>query len=486
MKRKKTNGNSQHLSTRKRRAFFVIVSLVPISFFIVAELALRLAQYGPDLSLFTTETLAGRTYHVMNAEVKNRYFPSMPFNPTTSPDYFEVPKPAATYRIFCLGGSTTVGYPYWYNGSFSSFLRDRLRTIFPEREIEIVNVGMTATNSFTVNDMAREIVRYEPDLFIVYDGHNEFYGALGVASHQSIARSRWLTKLYLRLIHFRTFQLLQDVAGFVMQVFTGEPASTTGSTMMEKLARGQYIPYGSTLYNAGMSTYRDNLAELATIASGAGIPVLLGSQVSNLRDLPPFVSEDPESGAGLERQDEFAAVFQRGVQYWNARKVDSALFAFSTASSIDSLRADAYYYIARCLDYLGRKEEAQRLYVKARDYDMLRFRMSSDFNNIMKQASNERGMIFVDMEQAFRAHSTDSLIGNRLIVEHLHPHSKGYFILAKEYARAMRENGLLASADDWTARDTISDSWLWEARSLTEIDERIARRRTEVLTSGWP
>lgn len=486
VKRKQGRQRQGHLSPKKQRAFFTIVLLFPLLFFGLLEISLRLFGYGPDLSLFVTEELAGETYHVMNAAVKNRYFPSVPFNPTTSPDYFAVPKPEGTYRIFCLGGSTTVGYPYWYNGSFSSFLRDRLRAIFPERNIEIVNVGMTATNSFTVNDMARELVLYEPDLFVVYDGHNEFYGALGVASHESIAQSRWMTKLYLRLIHFKTFQLLQDAVTSVTRLFSGNDKQPAGSTMMEKLARGQYIPYGSTLYRAGLSTFQENLIELSHIGSEAGVSVLLGSQVSNLRDMPPFVSEDSTSGAGLNRNSEFRALFQRGITLWNRRVVDSALVAFTAASAIDTLRADAYYQIARCLDYLGRKREAERLYMKARDYDMLRFRMSSDFNSAMKLVSDERGMVFVDMEQAFRSHSTDSLIGNRLIVEHLHPHSRGFFIMAKEYARAMREGGFLATRKEWLERDTISDSQLWNNRCVTEIDERIAHRRTEILTSGWP
>ena len=45
--------------------------------------------------------------------------------------------------------------------------------------------AMTATNSFTTLDFARELVDCQPDLYIVYDGHNEFYGALGVASRES-------------------------------------------------------------------------------------------------------------------------------------------------------------------------------------------------------------------------------------------------------------------------------------------------------------
>ena len=78
-----------------------------------------------------------------------------------------------TFRIFCLGGSTATGYPYWYNASFSFFLKTRLKIIFPDKNIEVINLSMTAVNSFTVLDMVKELPEYEPDLILVYDGHNE-------------------------------------------------------------------------------------------------------------------------------------------------------------------------------------------------------------------------------------------------------------------------------------------------------------------------
>ena len=121
-----------------------ITIAVPILLFACLELSLRLFNYGPDLSLFIGEAIGGQTYLRMNPEVKSRYFSRFPFTPTTSMDYFMMPKPKGTYRIFCLGGSTTVGYPYWYNGSFSSFLRDRLQRTFPEKAIEIVMKELAA------------------------------------------------------------------------------------------------------------------------------------------------------------------------------------------------------------------------------------------------------------------------------------------------------------------------------------------------------
>ena len=58
--------------------------------------------------------------------------------------------------------------------------------------------------------------------------------------------------------------------------------------------------------------------------------------------------------------------------------------------------------------------------------------------------------------------------------------------MAKEYARIMRNHSLLASSKEWTGCDTISDAFLWEHRHVTDLDEILAARKTEYLTSGWP
>jgi hypothetical protein len=125
---------------------------------------------------------------------------------------------------------------------------------------------MTATNSFTVLDLCNELVRYKPDLFIVYDGHNEFYGALGVASNEGVASSRWMTMLYLRLIHFRTFHFVKEIVSGLSGIF-GESSVdySNRATMMEQVAKGKSVPYMSDTYTKCFDTFHENLAELAEL-----------------------------------------------------------------------------------------------------------------------------------------------------------------------------------------------------------------------------
>jgi tetratricopeptide (TPR) repeat protein len=448
------------------------------------ELTLRLVGYGKDMRLIATDVINGRVWHVMNPYVKERYFTRFEFNPSTSPDYFLVPKPPGTFRIFCLGGSTTVGFPYWYNAALSSFLRDRLRLMLPGRQVDVINLAMTATNSFTVLDMAREVVEYEPDLVIVYDGHNEFYGALGVASHESFSAPRWLKLLSLRLLRFYTVQLIRDGIGLFAGSGEDPAAGRPPGTMMEKLARGRAIPYGSSLYREGEETFRRNLEDLRDLLRRHRVPLILGTQVSNLRDQAPFVSGNiPE---GPEESARFHQRFNEGISAFLDGRPAEALVSLRSLVPSDSLRAETLYWIARCLDTLGRPREAEQAYVLARDYDQLRFRTSSDFNRIILSMADDTTTSVVDVEQAFRAHSPDSLIGSSLIFEHLHPRSWGEYLMAQAYAREMRRRGLPVPAGEWHAVDMRSDSLLWESRPVTELDERTASRRTEVLMSGWP
>jgi tetratricopeptide (TPR) repeat protein len=422
---------------------------LPVLAVFLLEMGLRIGSYGPDLSLFVTESIAGRPFMRMNPDVKARYFARVDFTPNTSYDIFSRDHFGGTFRIFCLGGSTTVGFPYAYCGSFSSFLRDRLKMLFPERTIEVINLGMTATNSFTVLDIARELAPWKPDLIIVYDGHNEFYGALGSASRESVGQHRWFTLLYLQLVHSRVFLLSRDLFTHLMAPPAVERGSIAAGTMMERLAYGQYVAYGDPTYTRTLETFRDNLEDLATYCADNSIPLVLSTQASNVRHQPPFISGSPVATA-------------------------------------DTLQAAGWYVRARSADARGVFPEARAAYARARDLDQLRFRTSTDFNNVIRSFNGRGTVTVVDIEQVFAGASPDSIVGNEVILEHLHPNSRGYFLMAVAYAAEMQRRGLLASPADWKRRDTVDSERMMLRSSLTTIDEQAALRRTALLTSGWP
>ena len=460
-------------------------ALHPRALIVLLEIVLRIVHYGPDISLFTTIDVAGKEYRVMNPGVGKRYFPGTEFTPATSLDAFEVVKPPGTYRIFCLGGSTTVGYPYWFNAAFSTFLRSRLHALFPDRPIEVINLGLTATNSFTVLDIARDLADAEPDLILVYDGHNEFYGALGVASRESPSGARWLTDLSLRLLRFRTYRLVRDAYFGIGRMFSTGHTGEDRGTMMERLARGENVPAGSRLYREALETFRANIRATVDLCASRGIPLIFGTQVSNVRTVRPFVSL-PREGMSPAELNQFTSALAGGLDALAARRTGEALPLLRKAVGLDSLRADAEYALATCLESLGDISGARTAYARARDLDQLRFRASSDFNGAICAAANGTSVGVVDMESLFAGASPDSIVGNELIFEHLHPTSRGYFLMAKGYARTMEQLGLIAGAESWRARDTTPDERLWESALFRRWTKGSPPAKSDILTSGWP
>ena len=254
-------------------------------------------------------------------------------------------------------------------------------------------------------------------------------------------------------------------------IFVPAPTLVPAGTMMERLARGQYVPYGSPMCRTALKNFIANLENLNAMAIEYHVPLIFGTQVSNLRDLPPFISGVPPGISATEKA-RLAAIVR-----------DSAHFQDTILAPV---HAALRFSLARDLDRSGQYPEARRQYRLARDYDELRFRCSSDFNDAIRHFGNLPGTRVVDFEEVFALQSPDSNVGRTLITEHLHPNARGYFLMAKAYAAAMRAGGLLASDEEWTKRDTVSDELLWAERPLTDLDSLCAEKRTRLLTAGWP
>ena len=112
----------------KKIIFYFIIILIPIAFFVILELALRIFNYGENLNLVQTIEKNAVKYYQLNKNVAQRYFTKISKNliPQLYPQTFEFKKSPQTFRIFLLGGSTMAGFPYELNVWINSLLEDRL------------------------------------------------------------------------------------------------------------------------------------------------------------------------------------------------------------------------------------------------------------------------------------------------------------------------------------------------------------------------
>ncbi len=472
-------------SASKNRLFWIVVVSFPVLLFGTAELVLRLIDYDPQAALVVRKLIGGREYFTLNRDAARRYFSQEGITiPELHDDVFEVEKRPTTKRIFMLGESTMAGFPYDYNATAPGLLKDRLRQLLPEYTIEVVNVGVSAISSYTVIEFMNELVDYKPDAFVVYLGHNEFYGALGVGSTEYLGQSRTMVNLYLSLSNIRCFRLARNVFNSVRH-WVKPDVTPRHATLMEAMVKQKTIPYNSTEYLAARSNFESNLIAIIGTAKQRGIPLVLSTLTSNIRDQQPLLAMFSPS-VNDEQRARWNAHLTTGMNELKSALPDSASTHFRQAIAIDSLNADAHYRLAQCLEQSARYDEAYDEYRKARDYDGLRFRASTDFNSLIRDICRREEVPLADAELAFEQASPHRLVGNNLMLEHLHPNFDGYFLLAKTFFTALASSKSFLPNREYHRENELTDDAYQKLAAVTAFDLEAGRYRIRELTNSWP
>jgi len=424
---------SPPLSPARRRVFTAITVAFPFLLLGLLELGLRLVGFGHSYPLFVDAPADG--YLLPNAEVAKRYFRAGTIAPVPQMDFFRKEKRPGTFRIFFQGESSAAGFPYRHGGAPSRMLQQRLQATFPDREIEVVNTALTAISSYTLVDQAGEIIAQRPDAVLIYTGHNEYYGVFGVASTQLAGKSRGVIRAYLALSRLRITQLIATL----IPRGGGASSRVAPRTAMEMMAGDRKIPSGSPLYRDGLEQFRANLSDLLGRYRRAGIPVLIGTVASNQRDQPPFVSGFA-AGADTAAWRRFYRAGSDAMRRGDRAAAETAL---RKAVEIDTTAADGLYALAKVLEAKGDLAAARPLYVAAKEHDQLRFRAPEEINAIIRQEAARHGATVVETERALAQASAGGVIGQGLMLEHLHPNLQGFFLISDAFYQAMRAKGMI-------------------------------------------
>jgi hypothetical protein len=198
---------------------------VPLVLFAALEAGLRLAHYGRPSTFLIPDEKPG--YLRSNPEFASLFLPG---NFDLRPLNFRLAaqKPANTVRIVVLGESAAQGVPVPTFG-FAPEVRAQLRARYPGKEFEVINTGIVAINSHVVYQVAREMARYEPDLFLVYMGNNEVVGPYGPGcAYLSQMPPLWVIRASVWVRSLRTGQLLGALVGR-LSAHGAKRATTPGS-----------------------------------------------------------------------------------------------------------------------------------------------------------------------------------------------------------------------------------------------------------------
>ncbi|MEJ2522951.1 MAG: tetratricopeptide repeat protein [Gammaproteobacteria bacterium] len=459
-------------SSRRRGLFTAVAVALPFVLLAAIEGMLHLAGVAEPEPLFVPAQEPG--WLEPNEAVVQRFFADPRAAPAVSIDthYFRAEKPKDGFRLFVMGGSTAAGFPYGKWASLAGMLERRLRREYPWRTVEVIPVAMSAINSWALADFTPEILAHQPDAVIIYAGHNEYLGILGVGSAFG-GGSPGLTRLTLALREFRLLAL----ANRAWASLAGEDDSPRDGTLMARVAAEQRIPLESSLYRAGLEQFRENLGRILGPMAENGVPVFIGTLASNEKDQPPFMTIPPDDRPA---EDWSRAVEEAGglLKAGHLAEADSAAVDLMETAP---LAPDGFWLRGQVLLASGRPDAARPLLLDAKDRDGLRFRAPESFNALIRQLAGRHGATLVESQRLLAERADDGIIGNELMVEHLHPNHEGYFLLSQAFRLALARAGL-----PWSDGEPMDEETARAAAPLTEIERLAGEYRVARLKTDWP
>ena len=434
-------------------AFGTVLSVVLLT---GAEVLMRVFDLGPAPQ---RDALAGFADGVPMFE---------PFEPAVGPAVYRAEnsrpgdrreflqqKPGNGLRVFVVGGSSAAGVPYGRDYSFSGWLERRLSDRLPAHHVEVVNAAVSGYGSRRVLGVVREIARYEPDLLIVYAGHNEsserqFYAHL-------LGMDPRLFELWTAAASTRVFALAQTLLGMrAPPSFSTETDDDAGLEAVNRpgqmFAKRQNVDASREVDIPRARAYAQihfeaNLREIAHTMRDAGATVLFVSQTQNYADWRPGASLHDASLSPAQRA-EFDALLTEG----DGTDCASRLVSLRRAEEIDPGHAELHFEIATCYRLLGDYAQARTHYLLASDLDGIPVGAPSSYKRVIEDVSVATGSLYLDVEPAIHEAAeriSNGLVGYDFVIDAMHPTLRAHQLIALAIVERLRAADSLLGDAAW-------------------------------------
>ncbi len=385
--------------SKRKKLFFGIVTVVALGLFaelfayacgirpaIMADPYVGFSSHAP---LFVESVTENGDRLLVTAAEKEVWF---------NRQQFAVPKKPVTWRVFCVGGSTTYGRPFADATSYSGYLRKLLPFVDTTTNYEVINAGGVSYASYRVATVMEELANFEPDLFIVYSVHNEFLERRTYA--EMFTTPQWKMNIESALRKTHAYTALERIVGRFSG--TSARAADTLSAEVDERLNHTAGPEDYTRDEAWQASvlkhYEFNLNRMIAIARHSGAQIVFIEPASNEKDCSPFKTDE------------------------------------------------LYYDDGRDLFELGHYEEAQRAFSMAIDRDICPLRATSRISEIVRRVTSDHNVPLVPFEQKLREDCRrrfgHECLGDEYFMDHVHPTIDVHRSLATWIIQTMLESGI--------------------------------------------
>ena len=372
-------------------------------------------------------------------------------------------KGANTKRVFCLGGSTTFGRPFDDSTAFSGWLRELFPLVDPETQWEIVNAGGVSYASYRVANVMEELCHYDPDLFIVFTGHNEF---LERRTYAGLIDEEWneervIARVRHTLQASRLFNLLEKWMrpenGFLREAKDELPAEV--DEILNHSAGPKDYERDDQWQNNVLTHLKVNLGRMIQMARTVDAEILFVSPASNLRSCLPFKSVSgvvtaAEPSRAIKGTQPASPIAENvSLDRANLRSLVSsgniaaALEQIDRGIEVDSRNADLLFFKGRCLFEMGEFDAAREAFLRAVDEDVCPLRATGAIRRSVIEICAANRAVCVDFDSILGEQSQEQYghrcFGDEYFLDHVHPTVDAHGLLARSIIEQLQRSGWL-------------------------------------------
>ena len=306
-------------------------------------------------------------------------------------------------RVVCFGGSAAAGLGHSPNVTFAKHLEILLERSFPERNVEVLNLGTVAIASGQVLELVRDALENAaPDLVVIYSGNNEYLEphALAYAAQRGGWKHR-LRRTLKRSALVRAFDRVLHGPATPADLPDRQHGANRGLTQAEIIAKIQIDPAQRRRIQA---RYVENLVAAARAARTDNVPVAVCTVAVNwlwsgkeLREHAWQSSDDPRRVQQRVEELRNAGTSPEVIQDWRNR-----------LELADALRA------------LGRSEEAANAYREALEMDPHQRRATPSMGVALQAALEALDIPVLDTQAFFLQRSEEPWIGFDVFYDYVH------------------------------------------------------------------
>ena len=378
------------------------------------------------------------------------------------PDSFSLNKTEDTFRVFVLGGSTVAGRPYTIETSVTTWLREQFSATDSSRKYEVVNCGGVSYASYRLLPVLKEVLGYDPDLIVVYSGHNEFLEDRTYEQLKNLPSA--VVRPYETASRLRTFNLLRRLLHW-RRTGADDKAKPVLKDEVDALLEHQggmeHYFRDEEWYAQVTEHYRYNLGIMIRLCDEASVPIYIVDPGFNLRSSPPFKSQH-RGGIGREEIAEYHELAGKAREFYVSDSA-RALGLMDEALRIDDRFAMGHFQKAQMLDGGGSHAGARESYKAAWMNDVCPLRIRQPMRDALREVCKNSGTPVIEFQREMEKLSADGIPGDDWFYDHVHPVIDGHRVLGELITKRAIEDRLVKGAPGWEdrAKDSFSE---WAAR----------------------